>query len=190
MRAEGHVGFSLILSCPLMLYLTRGGIFNIQTSIVALMVIASVSTVPDLDIRLEIKHRYYTHNITFTTILSAVIAYIASKAGISFIQAFIVCFLGIVSHLLIDLFNYVGLPLAYPLSKKRYSLKIVTARNRAANKALFTMGVTSLVLYLLYVMLPPEILFFRGAIPSLIMLILPLSILVVMFIGVLEKGGK
>ncbi len=73
--------------------------------------------IPDIDIKLHIKHRTITHSILMLVITTLIISklnlLIAFSWGLNYL-----------SHLLLDSLTVMGVPFLYPFSKKKYGLKL------------------------------------------------------------------
>jgi len=76
----------------------------------------------DLDTVIGLKHRGFTHSLSFTFLVSLML-YVASPKGYEL--AWLSAAIGILSHLFLDSLTRGGVPLYHPLSKKRYSLPLV-----------------------------------------------------------------
>lgn len=97
------------------------GVININnpldTTWINCIVIILFSTLPDIDIKLNIKHRCFTHSILFGIILSVIIFFSYPLI----LPAFI---LGFYCHLIADMLTNTGVELFYPL-KKRIGLHVM-----------------------------------------------------------------
>ena len=85
------------------------------------------AVISDLDSVIGLKHRGFTHSLSFAFLISLVM-YVASPEGYGF--AWISAMTGILSHLFLDSLTRGGVPLYHPLSKKRYSLPLVAKHVR------------------------------------------------------------
>ncbi len=81
----------------------------------------------DLDTVIGLRHRGFTHSLSFAFAVSLML-YVASPEGYEL--AWISAAIGILSHLFLDSLTRGGVPLYYPLSKKRYSLPLVAKHIR------------------------------------------------------------
>lgn len=104
--------------------------------------------VPDLDSYTNlIKHRGVTHTVAFAFYASIY----GALAGFPFGQMASVvlalgAFLGIVSHLLADVLNPMGVALWWPLSDRRYTLNVCLASDTAMNRDLLATGIATTAL--------------------------------------------
>lgn len=76
------------------------------------------STIPDIDLRIGIKHRTITHGF---------IALISSTLAISLFNIYVALIWGLnySIHLILDSFTKTGVPLFYPYNKKYYGMKLI-----------------------------------------------------------------
>jgi membrane-bound metal-dependent hydrolase YbcI (DUF457 family) len=75
------------------------------------LIIAISSTLPDIDIKLNIPHRRFTHSLLFGIILSILIFYIYPSALPPF-------WLGFYLHLVADVLTNTGVQLFFPIKEK------------------------------------------------------------------------
>jgi len=74
---RGHLGFNLFVTSALF-YMV--GLSGVEAN--RILIISSVlSSLPDIDLRLELPHRKITHNIFFGMVVSLVAGYLASYLG-------------------------------------------------------------------------------------------------------------
>lgn len=76
------------------------------------------STIPDIDLKLGIKHRTITHSILALLMSSLVLAILDMPTGL-------IWGLNYSIHLLLDSFTKTGVPLFYPYIKNYYGLKLI-----------------------------------------------------------------
>ena len=145
MNREGHVGFTLAVVGSI-LYLLD--LVNTRYFMV-LMLSAVFSILPDIDLRLEIAHRKYTHNIFIALSLSIAIGLLLHLAGLDFIVGFTSCLAGLLSHIAGDLLTYMEFPPLWPLVKKEVSLKLFKSNSKPANKLFLALGIAVLIAYAL-----------------------------------------
>ncbi len=122
-----------------------------EIAIVGGLVCVGLSTLPDCDHRLPlIDHRGPTHTVPFALLVGAGLAALAAVlvdassafADLGFVSlAFLVGFVSIGSHLLVDALTPMGVRPFWPLSRRRYSLEVTTAANPVANYGLFGLGI-------------------------------------------------
>lgn len=145
----GHYGAALLAYAPVGVAVSLAGYDAV--AIIGGLVCASLSTLPDCDHRLPlIEHRGPTHTLLFAALVGAGLAGGAAAlvgesspfAGVGLVAfAFVVGALSIVSHLLADALTPMGIRPFWPLSRRRYTLKLTRASNPVANYALFALGV-------------------------------------------------
>lgn len=75
------------------------------------------ATLPDIDLRLGIKHRTITHSLLCCLVLGIPLYALNSAIGSVFIFNYIL-------HLILDTMTVMGVPWLYPLVKKRFSFKL------------------------------------------------------------------
>lgn len=76
------------------------------------------ATLPDIDIKLGIKHRTLTHSLM--TLLSSTMLILMLNKYIA-----LVFFINFTTHLILDSFTKMGVSLFYPFNKKYYGLKLI-----------------------------------------------------------------
>lgn len=145
MRREGHVGLTLALVGSALYAL------NLVSSTYLLMLVASaaLSALPDIDLRLEIPHRKYTHNVFVASALSLGVGVVAWHLGFDFWMSFLPCFLGFTCHIAGDLMTYMKFPPLWPVVKREVSLGLFRSDSSLANGAFFASGLLVLVAYTL-----------------------------------------
>ena len=65
--------------------------------------IAGLSTLPDIDLSLEIKHRTYTHNVLFAIVAGSLMALLFRSTFLGFWKGFATGFLAVILHILGDI---------------------------------------------------------------------------------------
>lgn len=75
------------------------------------------ATLPDIDLKLKIKHRTITHSIITCLVLGLPLCILHLGLGSVFIFNYLI-------HLILDTCTTMGVPWLYPISKNRFSLKI------------------------------------------------------------------
>jgi len=126
MNRFGHLGFSLILFSPLLSYFSTT---EVMTAIL-------FSMLPDIDLVLRIKHRMYTHNILFASLISLAFLFLLKD---EMIATFI--FLGVFSHILADLLTKMPFAPLYPLYRKRFALRLFRSDNAVVNYSFLIVGI-------------------------------------------------
>jgi inner membrane protein len=149
---EGHAGLSLILFSPfLFLFKTLG--VEVSYILVTGFLMVGLSSIPDLDINFEMKHRGITHTLLFGTIVGIIFSILL---GFSFgnlmgwIMGFIAGFGGTASHLLGDAMTYMPFKPLYPFSDKEISFGFFGASDRGVNKAMLTIGAIAIIIPFLF----------------------------------------
>ncbi|RLF16773.1 MAG: hypothetical protein DRJ66_02615 [Thermoprotei archaeon] len=145
MRAKGHAGMALLITFAILSLLR---LTSMESIITALLTVAAV-TIPDIDIKLEIKHRKYTHNILAALILGLILALIYHPLG--WYIGFTAGFLAVMIHALGDLFTIMPFAPLWPFYRKEISLKWFRYDNPIANNAFLTLGVAMFFTYFLFI---------------------------------------
>ncbi len=142
MYKEGHVGFSLIF-LSIAMYLTDSwDEMSLITALIALV----FSTFPDLDLKIGVGHRKYTHSFLFALIFGILTGLITYKIGFGFYPGFLGAFAGINLHIIADLMTYRRFAPLWPVSNKKFSLGLFRSDNRYVNRVLLIAGLISFVL--------------------------------------------
>ncbi len=145
MHREGHIGFSLIVISIVMSLLNSWDFKALITAIIAL----GFSTFPDVDLKLGIAHRKWTHSVFFGLIVGLASGWIAKMSGLSFEAGFLGAFGGVTLHILGDLLTYQAFAPLYPLSKRKIALGLFRSDNVIVNKLMLILGIlTFCILYL------------------------------------------
>lgn len=144
----GHWGASLLLYAPIAFALaaTRPGL-----AVAGGVGVLALAQVPDVDYRLPlVAHRGITHTLVFAALVGAVFwigaVAVGEAAGLDAgrqyapFAAFVGAF-GICCHIAADAITPMGVPLLWPLSRRRFTLSLVRADNAAANYLLLGAGV-------------------------------------------------
>ncbi len=138
MHREGHVGFSLLVLSAIMYLLHK---WNLLIAIIAL----GFSTFPDVDLKLGIAHRKWTHNVFFALASGLAFGWITEKVGLGFGVGFWGAFGGVILHILGDLMTYRSFAPLYPLSKRKTSLKLFRSDNVLINWGMLIAGISIFV---------------------------------------------
>lgn len=154
MYSKGHAGLTLLLVSILMLPFGET-----EYALYIIVLSAGLSALPDIDMELRkqvsfIHHRGVTHSILFAIVSGGAFGAIfyhvyqtLSWAGIGFISAF----LGVVSHLIGDIFTYHAFKPLWPFSEKAISFGLCSAGDRSVNEGLITVGGIAFIFYYLMV---------------------------------------
>jgi inner membrane protein len=107
------------------------------------------STFPDVDLRLGITHRKWTHSVVFGILVGLAFGWIAKMIGLGFKIGFLGAFGGILLHILGDLLTYQPFAPLYPISKRKIALGLFRSDNLIVNKSMLILGIlTFSILYL------------------------------------------
>ncbi|MET1124794.1 MAG: metal-dependent hydrolase [Archaeoglobaceae archaeon] len=117
----GHIGASLTLSL----------FFPPDVTLIA----ALLSLSPDTDLVLGLKHREYTHNVAFASLVAAVALVLFGRT------VAIASFAAVLLHILLDLTTKQKFPALFPLSRKRYGLRLFRSNSTLLNSSLLVVGV-------------------------------------------------
>lgn len=145
MRGNAHLGVAFFAYSLVSLGLLKLVEPSTKQILIGLAAAFLVSGLPDRDFNVPfIKHRsVLSHSLFFAVIYSAVIGYFNLYAGVGIL-------VGLVSHISLDLVNYQGFEVLFPLSRKNYSLGWVSANNKVLNRSLFLGGFIGGVLILAF----------------------------------------
>jgi len=144
MNWRGHAGLNLaVLSVVGMLF----NFYDIHYSIIV-AVSTIFSSLPDIDLKLEIGHRKYTHNILFALIFSALFGYATYYVIHDFTLGFSIMFSALIIHIVGDLMTYKPFNPFAPFTRGSYSFKLFRSSSKTVNNALMALGV---IMYLMYV---------------------------------------
>ncbi|MWG36156.1 metal-dependent hydrolase [Halomarina oriensis] len=148
MLKTGHWGAALVCYAPVGWFLleTRPGL-----ALAGGIGVLALARFPDVDLRLPlVSHRGPTHTLLFALGVGAVLAGVATLlsdvAPSSLDAPWLVPFaaftgvFGIGTHLLADALTPSGVPLFWPLSRRRFSLRLVRANDALANWGLLGLG--------------------------------------------------
>lgn len=144
MNLRGHVGFTLtVLSLAFMLLDLRDFYY-----VKVLVLSAGFSSLPDIDLRIGLPHRRYTHNLIFVAATSILFGYLTSTFLNDFNLGFYSVIAAGVLHIISDVMTYMGFTPFYPLSSKNIALRLFKSNNRFVNNFLAVSGTLLLVIYL------------------------------------------
>lgn len=157
MYTKGHFGVSLLAYAPFGFGLLLAG--HESTAFAGGGIMLALVMVPDCDHGLPfVPHRGPTHTLLFALLSGAVLGVCAailvpSRGALvgTGLFAFAIGTFAIGTHLIADLLTPMGIEPFWPLSSRRYSLQLTSARNPRANNVLLGLGtlVTAVGLYLL-----------------------------------------
>lgn len=145
MHREGHIGFSLMVVSVIMSILNAWDFNSLITAVISL----GFSTFPDVDLRLGISHRKWTHSVFFGLFAGLAFGWVAEMLGLCFEVGFIGAFGGILLHILGDLLTYKPFAPFYPISKRKIALGLFRSDNVIVNKLMLILGIlTFSILYI------------------------------------------
>ena len=143
MNWRGHVGLNLaILSIVGMLF----NFYDINYSIVV-AVSTLFSSLPDIDLKLEIGHRKYTHNILFALVFSMLFGCATYYIIHDFTLGFSIMFSALIIHIVGDLMTYKPFNPFAPFTRGSYSFRLFRSSSKAVNNVLMALGS---ILYSMY----------------------------------------
>lgn len=142
---EGHVGLTLVIASLLFQLID----LELQKEIVVILLSSTLSVLPDVDLRLEIKHRRYTHNFMIATLASVLIGLLTYHVKLGFWIGFVACLLGFLCHILGDLLTYSSFPPLWPLVRREVSFKLFKSNDKTVNSLFMFMGAVSFLLFVL-----------------------------------------
>jgi len=145
LHAKGHAGMALLITFGLFSILNLNSNECLMTG---LMIVALV-TLPDIDLRLEIAHRKYTHNILAAAFFGGLFAILYRPLGYHI--GFLAGFSATLIHILGDLLTYMEFAPLWPFVRKKVSLKLFKSSSPIANNAFWAFGSMSFLLYLLFI---------------------------------------
>lgn len=147
---EGHAGLSLILFSPLIMLFNA---LNADLSYILItgLLMVSLSSIPDLDMKWELRHRGITHTLIFGLVAGIFFCLILGYAmgPLGFLMGFVAGFGATLSHLLGDALTHSPFKPFYPFSEREIAYGICSSRSKIANQALMTAGVALFILSLI-----------------------------------------
>jgi len=107
-----------------------------------------LSSLPDLDIQWEIKHRGTTHTFLFGIVVGALFSVLIGYAygALSWLMGFIAGFGGTVSHLLGDIFTYSSFEPFRPFSDREIAFGWFHSPNKSVNNTVLGLGIFSFII--------------------------------------------
>jgi len=141
---RGHAGLTLVVASLIAQVLGLA----LQEGLLFISLSAAFSVLPDIDLRLELRHRRYTHNLLAALLASALIGMATSQAGLGFPMGFATCLLGCLCHILGDLLTYMSFPPLWPFVRKEVSLRLFRSSDRAVNSAFMALGSLALIAFI------------------------------------------
>ncbi|RLF03000.1 MAG: hypothetical protein DRK00_09305 [Thermoprotei archaeon] len=147
MRAHGHAGLNMLLAAPVVA-LYPGSIHDPELWIWLIFFIG-MATWPDVDLRLEIKHRSYTHTILGSLIFGILAASItASCVPECMLQGFLGGFAGSLGHIVGDALTCMKFKPFWPLNSREVGFCFFKSSDKRVNSFLAKAGSITLSLAL------------------------------------------
>lgn len=141
---RGHLGFNLLAVSALSYLMGLSGV-EINRVIIASSVLSSL---PDIDLRLELPHRKITHNVFFGLAISLIAGYLASYLGFSFRVVTLSFLTAFTTHLLGDLLTKMPFRPLYPLIKTPVALRLFRSSSTLINTLFLVLGI---IMYYVYI---------------------------------------
>ena len=115
----------------------------------AVIILSTIlSTLPDIDLKLELPHRKYTHNVLFALLAGSAAGIVTSVLGFRFELGFYSVCVGVMTHILGDLLTYRSFAPLYPLVRRRFSLKLFHSSDKYVNSVFLLLGGAAYFVYL------------------------------------------
>lgn len=147
MDHKGHFGLTLLIFSVLMLPFGLS-----ENAIVVIFLAAILSSLPDIDINLRIKHRKYTHNIFAALVVGIIFGFLFSYSTSDILwglMGFTSGFGGVICHLLGDAFTHMKFKPLKPFSDREVGFGWFGSGNKRVNDGMMTAGLLVFFLYLL-----------------------------------------
>ncbi len=145
MDRRGHAGLALAVASLMAQALGLA----LQDGLLFISLSATFSVLPDIDLRLELKHRRYTHNVLAALLASTLVGVATSQASLGFLIGFATCLVGYFCHILGDLLTYMSFPPLWPIVKSEVSLRLFKSSDRVVNSAFMSLGSLALIAFIL-----------------------------------------
>lgn len=115
--------------------------------LITCVLMVGLSSLPDIDMNWEIKHRGITHTFLFGIIIGIVFAVLIGYAyGVmGWIMGFIGGFGGTASHLLGDAFTYWAIKPLVPFSNQEIAFELFKSSNKSVNRGMLVLGVFAFI---------------------------------------------
>lgn len=143
MNHKGHAGLTLLILSPIFFLLNLKDFNSVATLIFAV----GFSSLPDIDLDLEIAHRTYTHNILFAIIAGVALGLLFNFAGL-WLVGFMGASLGTICHLLGDMLTYMPFNPLWPFRDMEIALEKFKSNDKGVNDGMMTIGSLAFLLYL------------------------------------------
>ena len=107
-----------------------------------------LSSIPDFDVKFEMKHRGITHTLLFGVgvgvLCVVVLGWVYGPLG--WVMGVVAGFGGTASHLIGDSFTYSPFKPLYPFSKREVAYGFFKASNKIANALILVLGLAAFVI--------------------------------------------
>ncbi len=137
MNREGHAGLTLIIMSLLFSLIDLWD----RHWLVILFLTVGFSMLPDIDIRFEIPHRKFTHNIIFAFLSGLGTGILFEYSGMDFWMGFTGAFAGSVLHITGDLLTIMPFAPLSPFIRKKFAIGLFRADNTVVNRVFLLAGV-------------------------------------------------
>ena len=148
LQGKGHWGLTLFILSLIVFPL------EINRYVIALIFLtAFLSSLPDIDLKLGLAHRTFTHTLLFAIlagILFSILFGFIIKDVTWYIIGFLAGFGGVVLHLIGDLMTHMSFKPLYPFSSKEVAFGWFRSDNMIANFGFFLIGWIVFFMYLLH----------------------------------------
>lgn len=147
MYREGHIGLSLLLSSPF-IFLFRVFEIDVNYIVTACLLMAALSSIPDVDVQFEVKHRGITHTVIFGVIVGFTLSILFSyfTGGVYWLIGFIAGFGGTISHLIGDALTYSKFKPFYPFSNREVAYGLFKASSKVVNRGILALGIFTFII--------------------------------------------
>ncbi|PUA32366.1 MAG: hypothetical protein B7O98_06830 [Zestosphaera tikiterensis] len=144
MNWRGHLGFNMFITSSIAYFLGFTGSLVNQVIIIS----SVLSSIPDIDLRIELSHRGLTHNVFFSFFASLLGGYVTNVLGLGYTLGFASVLTAFLTHLVADLLTYMPFNPLYPLVEGKYSLKLFKSDNALVNNLMLVLGVFTYYVYI------------------------------------------
>ncbi len=136
MHREGHIGLTLTFFSVLLYLMDSWS----NRDLLLVLIAVGFSTIPDVDLKFG-KHRRFTHTLTFAFLSGLFAGFITYELSWGFDLGFNGAFSGVVSHIIGDLMTYRAFAPLYPLSNRRFALRLFKSSNKFVNIGFLIAGI-------------------------------------------------
>jgi len=147
MYFRGHVGLTL-LTLSFFMYVFD---FKGHQYLLIILLAAALSSLPDIDIRLELPHRKYTHNVFVALVISIGFGYLTYILIHDFSLGFSSMFIALILHIIGDLMTYKPFKPLAPFQRRASSFRLFHSSNKYVNNGFLILGIIAFLIYVVYV---------------------------------------